>query len=122
MVAIRTQTGKANFIRIRIPGSGEEKEVCICKENIDLSTRGCTSNINGRLLGEVMANQGTYAPGNLKRYRAEGLVDQGCAYCYAGWKNKGNVYPKTIDRKTKEQFRAMRPLSPIGMSGIQEKI
>lgn len=93
--------GKGMTVKRKI--NGITIPICECKHNFDASG-GCIAQVPVELLEEVVDNEGKYAPGNFDKYKAEGVLDKGrCFYCYA-FTNTGNVLPRQVTKKTREDF------------------
>jgi hypothetical protein len=105
MSSVRIKEGKAAFVTRRLP-SGKLEKVCLHEHNIDFS-QGCIAQVHGSNLAEVMENNGKYAPGNLDKYKEQGISDLRCLYCYAkgvGGGNWGPVTPREVTSQTEKDF------------------
>ena len=113
-----SEGGKANSVRIRLP-NGEVEDVCLCRYNIDLA-RACIAQVPVELLSEVVENDGFYNEGYLGKYKAMGLTNKKCIYCY-GRSINGNSRSRIVTDKTFESFEKYRPkivrLSKLTESG-----
>jgi len=106
--SVTIQTGgKGEAVRRRLP-DGRIIPICECFYNIDASD-GCISQVPVELLKEVVDNDGKYAEGNFRRYKAEGVTRRGrCYYCYA-YANTGNVRPRVVNGRTRQDFEKYTP-------------
>jgi len=109
--------GKGIAIRRLNPATGKVEAICECRYNVDFS-RGCIGQVFGPLIQEVLDNYGVYAYGNFNLYKAMGLVNKKCGYCYS-YRNTGNVLSKKVDGKTRKSFEEHRP-DVIRISKITE--
>lgn len=114
MVSIKLTSGKAEFVKRKV--GDKIIEVCLNKYNADFSFN-CMGQVHGGNLIEVINNNGAYSKGSIQIYRKKGIYDCRCFYCFAkllGGKkgrrgNLGKVTPKTIGKRTREEFEKYQP-------------
>ncbi len=108
MAEIYLTRGKGDFVQRIV--DGEVQEVCNNLWNADASA-GCISQVPPALVEEVMANKGKYTEATKAYWKKNfgKIPDERCWYCYARGKNKANVAPKTVGKKTRKEFEEKRP-------------
>ncbi len=108
MAEVRLTKGKGDFVKWQTKEG--IVQVCLCVYNADVAS-GCVSQVPPKLLESVMENKGLYTEetkeSSIKKYGK--LPDGRCIECYSKRKNKGNIFPKEVDLKTKKDFKTYSP-------------